>query len=128
MLFFVDAIARADEIQIKNAIKKINSSIRKSKQLRDKLTASSIDGYEAFVTEREKVEKEIAEITGSLELKRRELEMQQMRVDEVAKVFAKMKEAYGKELIDKFRKLIDDIGWAIINDEYLVNNTKLDHR
>lgn len=94
-----------DEIQIKNAIKKINSSIRKSKQLRDKLTASSIDGYEAFVTEREKVEKEIAEITGSLELKRRELEMQQMRVDEVAKVFAKMKEAY--ELVLKNKSIGD---------------------
>ena len=38
------------------------------------------------------------------------------------------KEVYGKELIDKFRKLIDDIGWAIINDEHLVNNSKLDYR
>lgn len=44
------------------------------------------------------------------------------------KLFINAEEIYGKELIDKFRKLIDDIGWAIINDEYLVNNSKLDHR
>ena len=44
------------------------------------------------------------------------------------KLFINAEEVYGKELIDKFRKLIDDIGWAIINDEYLVNNSKLNHR
>ena len=29
-------------------------------------------------------------------------------------------EVYGKELIDKLRQKIYDIGWAIISDEYLV--------
>ena len=44
------------------------------------------------------------------------------------KSFINAEEVYWKELIDKFRKLIDDIGWAIINDECLVNNSKLDNR
>ena len=35
-------------------------------------------------------------------------------------LFINAEEVYGKELIDKLRQKIYDIGWAIINDEYLV--------
>ena len=37
-------------------------------------------------------------------------------------LFINAEEVYGKELIDKFRQKIFDIGWAIISDEYLVSN------
>ena len=37
-------------------------------------------------------------------------------------LFINAEEVYGKELIDKLRQKIYDIGWAIIKDEYLVNN------
>ena len=37
-------------------------------------------------------------------------------------LFINAEKVYGKELIDKFRQKIYDIGWAIISDEYLVNN------
>ncbi len=37
-------------------------------------------------------------------------------------LFINAEEVYGKELIDKLRQKIYDIGWAIISDEYLVNN------
>ena len=37
-------------------------------------------------------------------------------------LFINADEVYGKELIDKFRQKIYDIGWAIISDEYLVSN------
>lgn len=37
-------------------------------------------------------------------------------------LFINAEEVYGKELIDKLRQKIYDIGWAIITDEYLVNN------
>ena len=37
-------------------------------------------------------------------------------------LFINAEEVYGKELIDKFRQKIYDIGWAIISDEYLVSN------
>ena len=43
-------------------------------------------------------------------------------------LFIKAEEIYGKDLIDKFRQKIYDIGWAIISDEYLVNKSEdLDH-
>ena len=35
-------------------------------------------------------------------------------------LFINDEEVYGKELIDKLRQKIYDIGWAIISDEYLV--------
>ena len=38
------------------------------------------------------------------------------------KLFINTEEVYGKELIDKLRQKIYDIGWAIISDEYLVSN------
>ena len=94
-----------DETQIKGAIKKINSSIRKSKQLRDKLAASSIDGYEAFVAEREKIEKEVSEICSLIEIKKRDLETQQMKVDEASRLFLKAKESY--ELVLKNKSIGD---------------------
>ena len=37
-------------------------------------------------------------------------------------LFINAEEVYGKELIDKFRQKIYDIGWAIISDEYLVSD------
>ena len=37
-------------------------------------------------------------------------------------LFINAEEVYGKELIDKLRQKIYDIGWAIISDDYLVNN------
>lgn len=37
-------------------------------------------------------------------------------------LFINAEEVYGKELIDKLKQKIYDIGWAIISDEYLISN------
>ena len=37
-------------------------------------------------------------------------------------LFVNVKKGYGKDLKDKFKKLLFDISLAIIKDEYLVNN------
>lgn len=39
-------------------------------------------------------------------------------------LFVNVKKGYGKELKEKFKKLLFDIGLAIIKDEYLVNNSE----
>ena len=41
-------------------------------------------------------------------------------------LFINAEKVYAKELIDKLRKLIFDIGCAIINDEYLVDKDESD--
>lgn len=38
-------------------------------------------------------------------------------------LFINAEEVYGTELIDELRKLIYDISWSIVSDEYLVNNS-----
>ena len=35
-------------------------------------------------------------------------------------LFINVEKVYGKDLKDKFKKLLFDIGWDIISDEYLV--------
>lgn len=39
-------------------------------------------------------------------------------------LFINVKKGYGKDLKEKFKKLLFDIGLAIIKDEYLVNNSE----
>ena len=39
-------------------------------------------------------------------------------------LFVNVKKGYGKDLKEKFKKLLFDIGLAIIKDEYLVNNSE----
>ena len=52
------------------------------------------------------------------------LYMKKLNNDLIKKnLFIKAEEVYGKDLIDKFRQKIYDIGWAIISDEYLVNKS-----
>lgn len=60
-----------DKDQIRKATSQLNTSLRKSKKLRDQLTASSIDGYEAFVGEKEHIEKEISALVLQMEKRSR---------------------------------------------------------
>ena len=39
-------------------------------------------------------------------------------------LFINVEKGYSKELKDKFKKLLFDIGLAIISDEYLVSNSE----
>lgn len=65
-----------DKEQIRSALSKLNSSLRKSKKIREQLASSSIDGYENFIEQKDELEKKIAELRASLENKKQELENQ----------------------------------------------------
>lgn len=94
-----------DKEQIKKVVSQLNSSLRKSKKLRDKLTNSSIDGYETFVEQKEELEKNISSLTLSLEKRKQDLEDQLLIVDETKKSFVKAKEMY--ELVLKSKSIND---------------------
>lgn len=94
-----------DGSQIKTVVKRINASVKKSKQLRDKLSSCSIDGYESFVEEKEKIEKQISDVTVQIETKKSALSLQQSKVEEAVKLFTKAKEAY--ELVLKSKSIVD---------------------
>jgi DNA sulfur modification protein DndD len=117
-----------DVKQIKQALSQLNSSLKKSKKLRDTLTASSIDGYEDFVEEKEKIEKELAELTVSIEKKKQEIEKQKLAYEEAWKAFLKAKESY--EFILK-NKSINDMSeraaaaYTLLEEKLVLRQAKL---
>ena len=90
-----------DNGEIVKAISKIQASLRKTKKLKDKLTSSSIDGFEDFVREKESIENKAVELKIELERKNIELEQQKQRVIEEEKTFEKAKRAYEDVLKNK---------------------------
>lgn len=117
-----------DVKQIKQALSQLNSSLKKSKKLRDTLTASSIDGYEDFVEEKEKIEKELAELSVSIEKKKQAIEKQKLVYEEAWKAFLKAKESY--EFILK-NKSINDMSeraaaaYTLLEEKLVLRQAKL---
>ena len=90
-----------DREQVKAAISKINASLRKTKKLREKLTSSSIDGFEEFVSEKERIDSKANELKIELEKKNAEIELQKIRVIEEERIFEKAKLSYENILKSK---------------------------
>lgn len=117
-----------DSKQIKQAVSKLNTSLKTSKKLRDKLLTSSIDGYESFIEEKEKIEKELSELYVLIERKRQEVDTQKVIYQEAEKAFDKAKEAY--ELILK-NKSVNDMSeraagiYALLEEKLVRRQAKL---
>ena len=90
-----------DGEQIKQTVSKLGSSLRKTKKLRDKLMLSSIDGFEEFVSEKEKLETRAHNLKVELERTIAEVELQKIRVVEEERLFEKAKQTYGGILKSK---------------------------
>ena len=90
-----------DKTQVRRVLSKLNSSLSSTKKLRDKLAASSIDGYEEFFEQKESCEKEISELLVLLERKKQEAESKKEVVLIAEKEFAKAKENYEAGLKNK---------------------------
>lgn len=94
-----------DKTQIKKAVTKLNTSLNKSKKLRDTMMASSVDGYESFIDEKDNIEKEIAELRVLLENKKASLEAQKNVLDASLIAYEKAKANY--ESVLKNRSIND---------------------
>lgn len=94
-----------DKTQIKKAVTKLNTSLNKSKKLRDTMMASSVDGYESFIDEKDNIEKEIAELRVLLENKKSSLEAQKNVLDASLIAYEKAKANY--ESVLKNRSIND---------------------
>lgn len=117
-----------DSESIQKSITQLNSSLRKTKKLRDKLVSSSIDGYESFIEEKEKIEKDIAQETISQERLKQEVETQKNTCEVSNANFAKAKEKY--EAILK-NKSINDMAeravaaYSLLEDKLIVRQAKI---
>lgn len=117
-----------DKSQINTVLSQLNSSLKKSKKLREQLTSSSIDGYEGFIEQKEALEKSISELTISLEHKKQELEIQQGIYVEAQKDLEKAKVIYESVLKNKS---ISDISeraaatFSLIEEKLVLRQAKL---
>lgn len=90
-----------DPTAITKALKKLSSSLSRSKKLRDKLTASSIDGFEDFSGQKERLEKELMQLTIDLERIVQEIQIKEADLLKVKADFEKAKESYERLLKSK---------------------------
>lgn len=117
-----------DSESIQKSITQLNSSLRKTKKLRDKLVSSSIDGYESFIEEKEKIERDIAQETISLERLKQEVETQK-NICEVSNAnFAKAKEKYeavlkNKSITDMAERAVAT--YSLLEDKLIVRQAKI---
>lgn len=117
-----------DKNTIKTALSQLNSSLRKSKKLREQLTSCSIDGYESFVEQKDSLEKTISELAIALGSRRQELEAQVLSYQEAQKTLEKAKVAYESVLKNKS---INDISeraaatFSVIEERVIWRQAKL---
>lgn len=90
-----------DPGSIDKAIKNLVASLRKTKTLREKLSASSIDGFDDYSKGKESTEKEILSLTLSLEKVKQNIILAEADLSAEKTAFTKAKEAYEKLLKSK---------------------------
>ncbi len=90
-----------DKNQIGKALKQLKSSLKKSKKLRDSLLNSSIDGYEEYLTEKERLEKSISDFKTDIEKIKEEIDQQQLLVVDAKTSYEKAKSNYENMLKNK---------------------------
>lgn len=87
--------------EIIKAVRDLEASLQKSKKLRETLLKSSIDGYEEYAEEREKLEKEISACEISIEKMKAEEESLKLEILNNDIIFRKVKEGYESLLKNK---------------------------
>ena len=87
--------------EIKKAIKELNASLKTSKELRERMLASSIDGFEEYSEKKEKLEKELLELTVALEKVSQEVIAKELEESTFKGEFEKARGEYEKLLKSK---------------------------
>lgn len=117
-----------DKNQIKQAVSQLNLSLRKSKKLRDKLMSSSIDGFENFIEEKEKIERELSELQIELEKKKQELQNQKIVVEDTEREFLKAKGNYESILKNKSINDMSEraaVAYALLEERLVCRQAKI---
>jgi len=87
--------------KIRELVAQLNASLKRSKKLRERMLASSVDGYETFIAEKDELEKEISRLSIELERKKQEVEAQKNIYEASQNNFLKAKDNYGAILKSK---------------------------
>lgn len=90
-----------DPSTIDKAIKSLAASLRKTKALREQMVSSSIEGFDDFTKEKERIEKEILDLSLSLEKVKQSILLKEADLSAEKITFIKAKESYEKLLKSK---------------------------
>lgn len=88
-----------DVAQISKAVRSLSSSLKKTKELREQITSSSIDGYEEYTEQKEKIEKKLL----NLKLQEEKL-IQEIDVKDAEKIFLNNEFNKAKDVYEKMLK------------------------
>lgn len=89
-----------DKKLIKKALTNLNASLKQSKNLRQQLMSSSVEGFEEFIGQKELLEKTISDLSIALTCKKQECEEQTLVYEEAKKTLEKAKAGYESILKD----------------------------
>ena len=117
-----------DKSTIKVAIKKLNSSLNKSKKLRDRLSSSSIDGFEDYIAQKDEIESEISKLQIELEKISQELITQNKSVEIANGAYIEAKKTY--EMILKNRSINNIaeravLAYSLLEDKLIKRQAKI---
>lgn len=90
-----------DQVLISKATRSLAASLRQTKYLREKLTASSIDGYEEFASQKEEIDNKILELKLKAERMTQEIALREAERVQIVSEYNKSKESYEKLLKSK---------------------------
>ena len=117
-----------DKNVIKTTLRRLNSSLSKTKKLRDKLLVSSIDGFEDYVAQKEEIEGEISKLLIALEKVSQEVEIQKKCSEDAQKRYVEAKKTY--EMILK-NKSINDVAeravlaYSLLEDKLIKRQSQI---
>jgi DNA sulfur modification protein DndD len=108
-------------------LKDLDKSLARSKRLRDKLVASSIDGFEEYTQDRNKIEQEIAALHLDEEKMKQQIELRESELSLAKVTFKKSKDSY--ELLLK-KKSIGELSsraiatYSLLEDSLIKQQSK----
>lgn len=90
-----------DPQMILKSMRALSVSLKNTKKLRDKLSMSSIDGYEEYSEQKDNIEKKILGLKLELEKLLQEISIKEAEKEQYVSTFNKVKENYEKQLKSK---------------------------
>ncbi len=90
-----------DPQMILKSMRALSASLKNTKKLRDKLSMSSIDGYEEYSEQKDNIAKKILGLKLELEKLLQEISIKEAEKEQYVSIFNKVKENYEKQLKSK---------------------------
>lgn len=124
----IDEKTEFDKNDILKAIKLLNTSLSKSKKIREKLTKSSIEGFGNFTSEKDAIEKQIMSLSLKIERKNVEIMASNQEFEDKKNYFEKAKQNYESLLKSKSINEMSSraiAAYTLLEDKLIAKQSKI---